>query len=78
MGGYQRYVKNDVRNDVALLAEDVPIVCSLTADERVMRAEEINDLFTFGNMLEKPLLVLHLLNAITKEATMTLRGRLAN
>jgi hypothetical protein len=35
-----------MRNDVAILAEDVPIVCSLTANERVTRAEEINDLFT--------------------------------
>lgn len=34
-----------MRNDVAILGEDVPIVCSLTANERVTRAEEIDDLF---------------------------------
>ncbi|HEV2581765.1 MAG TPA: hypothetical protein VGT44_13000 [Ktedonobacteraceae bacterium] len=33
-------------NDVALIADDVPVACSLTAGERVTRAEEINDLFT--------------------------------
>ncbi len=33
-------------NDVELLAKDVPIACSLTADELVTRAEEIDDLFT--------------------------------
>jgi hypothetical protein len=33
-------------NDVELIAEDVPIACSLTANELVTRGEEINDLFT--------------------------------
>jgi hypothetical protein len=33
-------------NDVAFIAEDVPVACSLTAGELVTRAEEINDLFT--------------------------------
>lgn len=33
-------------NDQALIAEDVPIACSLTADELVTRGEEIDDLFT--------------------------------
>ena len=33
-------------NDVELLTKDVPIACSLTADELVTRAEEIDDLFT--------------------------------
>src|SRR5260370_8059698 len=33
-------------NDVELLAKDVPIACSLTADELVTRGEEIDDLFT--------------------------------
>src|SRR5260221_335657 len=33
-------------DDVELLAKDVPIACSLTADELVTRGEEIDDLFT--------------------------------
>lgn len=33
-------------NEQALIAEDVPIACSLTADELVKRGEEIIDLFT--------------------------------
>lgn len=35
-----------MRDDVELIARDVPIACSLTASERVTRAEEIDDLFT--------------------------------
>jgi len=42
-----------MRNDVALIAENVPIVCSLTADERVRRAEEIDDLFTGIQQLQE-------------------------
>ena len=33
-------------DDVTPIAEDIPIVCSLTAGERVTRGEEINDLFS--------------------------------
>ncbi len=33
-------------NDVELIAQDVPIACSLTANELVTRGGEINDLFT--------------------------------
>src|ERR1700692_1189674 len=33
-------------NDVELIAKEVPIACSLTANELVTRGEEINDLFT--------------------------------
>lgn len=33
-------------DDVTPIAEDVPVVCSLTAGERVTRGEEINDLFS--------------------------------
>jgi hypothetical protein len=43
---YQRKIEIDMMNDVELLAKDVPIACSLTADELVTRAEEIDDLFT--------------------------------
>ncbi len=33
-------------NDVTLIADDVSIKCSLTADELVTRGEEIDDLFS--------------------------------
>lgn len=33
-------------NEVELIAKDVPIACSLTADEQVVRGEEIGALFS--------------------------------
>jgi hypothetical protein len=42
-----------MQHDVALIVEDVPIVCSLTADERITRAEEINDLFSGIQQLQE-------------------------
>ena len=42
-----------MQNDIVRIAEDVPIACSLTADERVTRAEEINDLFTGIQQLQE-------------------------
>ena len=33
-------------NDDVVIAEDVPIACSLTANELVTRGEEVDDLFT--------------------------------
>lgn len=42
-----------MKNDGALIAENVPIACSLTADERVPRTEEIEDLFTGMQQLQE-------------------------
>lgn len=39
-------IDRQMTNDQALIAEDVPIACSLTANELVTRGEEIDDLFT--------------------------------
>ena len=40
-------------NELERAAEDIPIACSLTADERVTRAEEIDDLFTGIQQLQE-------------------------
>lgn len=34
-----------MKHDLSLIAEDIPLACSLTADERAVRGAEINDLF---------------------------------
>jgi hypothetical protein len=49
----KRKGKTDMRNAVPLRATDVPIACSLTAEERVTRAEEINDLLTGIQQLQE-------------------------
>lgn len=42
-----------MRDDADLLARDVPIACSLTASERVTRAEEIDELFAGIQQLQE-------------------------
>ena len=42
-----------MRNDGELLARDVPIACSLTASERVTRAEEIDEFFAGIQQLQE-------------------------
>jgi hypothetical protein len=46
MWNFHRKVLTELQNDRALIAEDAPLACSLTADERVPRTDEIGDLFT--------------------------------
>jgi hypothetical protein len=42
-----------MKNERTMVGENVPITCSLTTDERVTRAEEINDLFTGIQQLQE-------------------------